>query len=359
MKKVNQYLIKLSIKYIIYTLAILSIFILFLNLIEISRILANEDSSVYTYALLSFLKYPSILNEILPFVVIIGISFLFSNLVKNNELISLRNIGYSIFDIFVPIGFTVFLIGIFFLIFLNPISSNFEEKYQNLINEKNKSLHSIKILNNEMWIKNKIDDNNSSFISIENIDLQSMKAKNIKILLINQNSNIFIRANNGFFGDNNISLEQVTYYNVNKENFKTLDKFDLKINFNKQNILNAIINYKYIPFYNYINHSRTLMKFNLYSPEIGLFYISELLKPFFIVMLTFLVISFSGKFRRNENFFKVLFISILIGFIIFFLKEIVNKLTLSLSINFFISYLVIFMLPLSVGLYQVIKIEND
>ena len=76
-------------------------------------------------------------------------------------------------------------------------------------------------------------------------------------------------------------------------------------------------------------------------------------------MLSFVVIGFSGKFKRNENFFKVLFISILIGFTIFFLKEIITKITITLSINFYISYLIIFFLPFSIGLYQVIKIEND
>ena len=76
-------------------------------------------------------------------------------------------------------------------------------------------------------------------------------------------------------------------------------------------------------------------------------------------MLSFVVIGFSGKFKRNENFFKVLFISILIGFTIFFLKEIITKITITLSINFYISYFIIFFLPFSIGLYQVIKIEND
>ena len=41
---------------------------------------------------------------------------------------------------------------------------------------------SIKFSNNEMWIKNYIDEENSSFISIQNIDLKNMNAKNIKIL---------------------------------------------------------------------------------------------------------------------------------------------------------------------------------
>ena len=47
---------------------------------------------------------------------------------------------------------------------------------------------------------------------------------------------------------------------------------------------------------------------------------------------------FASKFKRNENFFKILFIAILIGFIIFFLREIIYKITLSYNINFFFSY---------------------
>ncbi len=75
--------------------------------------------------------------------------------------------------------------------------------------------------------------------------------------------------------------------------------------------------------------------------------------------MAFVMFGFTSKFQRNENFFKVLFISISIGFSIFLLKEIITKLTISLSINFIISYSIIFIIPLLIGLYQVIKIENE
>ena len=186
-----------------------------------------------------------------------------------------------------------------------------------------------------------------------------MKANNIKILDAKNNYETFIQAETGIFFENKFKLKNVKYYDVKKEEYQNIESYNLDINFNKQNIINSITNYKLIPFYNYISHSNTLKKFNLYSPEIGLFYISEVLKPIFIVVLSLVVLGFSGKFKRNENFFKVLFISILIGFLIFFLKEIISKLSISLSINFIISYFIIFFLPLSIGLYQVINIENE
>ena len=47
------------------------------------------------------------------------------------------------------------------------------------------------------------------------------------------------------------------------------------------------------------------------------------------------------------------------GFLIFLFKEIINKLTIMLTINFVISYSIIFFVPFIVGLYQFINIEND
>ena len=153
-----------------------------------------------------------------------------------------------------------------------------ENKYDVKLDNKENSLYSIKISNNEMWIKNEIDPKNSGFINIKNINLQDMNAENIKILLINNESNKFILAKNGEFKNNIFSLKNVKYYNLKNEDYKNLDNFNLEINFNKENILNSVSKYKLVPFYKYINHSKTLNKFNLYSPEIGLYYLSEILK---------------------------------------------------------------------------------
>ena len=69
--------------------------------------------------------------------------------------------------------------------------------------------------------------------------------------------------------------------------------------------------------------------------------------------------SLTSKFQRNENFFKVLFIAIAVGFLIFLFKEVITKITITLSLNFILSYFIIFLIPLLIGLYQVIRIENE
>ena len=359
MKKVNIYLFLLTNKYLIVNFLIFSIFIIFINLLELSRVISENEKNIFNFIYLSFLKYPSIINEIIPFVTILGVAFLVRNLIRNNEFVSMRNLGFSILDIFKPILIAVFIMGLFFLFIINPLAVFMETKYDNELDKKDNGLYSIKITNNEMWIKNKIDQQNSSFINIKNINLRNMNASNIKILQTKKDTNKFLMAEKGEFNKNIFSLENVIYYNFKKEEYKNLPNYNLIINFNKDNIINSISKYKLVPFYNYINHSKTLSKFNLYSPEIGLYYLSEILKPFFTVVLAFVILGFSSKFQRNENFFKVLFVSISIGLLIFLLKEIVTKLTISLTLNFFLSYSIIFLIPLLIGLYQIIKIENE
>ena len=359
MKKINFYLFTLASKYILINLIIITILVLFLNLLEISRILEKENTTLGFFLLLSLLKLPTIISEIIPFVVILSIAFLFKNLITNNELISIRNMGFSILDIFKPIAIAIFLFGLFILLFINPLAANFENNFNNLTSKKYPNMYSIKFINEGMWIKNISDDNNKNYINISKINLDNMNAEEIKILNINNKFNKIIIAEKGEIIDKIFKLQNVSILNINNDKFEKVEFYNLILNFDKSNIIDSILNFKFIPFYKYKKHVNNLKKFNLHSSEVSLYYLSEILKPIFLVIIGFTVMGFSGKFKRNENFFKVLFISILIGFLIFLLKEIVTALTITMEISFIFSYFIIFMFPLIIGLYQMIRIESD
>ena len=359
MKKINFYLFTLASKYILINLIIITILVLFLNLLEISRILEKENTTLGFFLLLSLLKLPTIISEIIPFVVILSIAFLFKNLITNNELISIRNMGFSILDIFKPIAIAIFLFGLFILLFINPLAANFENNFNNLTSIKYPNMYSIKFINEGMWIKNISEDNNKNYINISKINLDNMNAEEIKILNINNKFNKIIIAEEGQIIDKIFKLQNVSILNINNDKFEKVEFYNLILNFDKSNIIDSILNFKFIPFYKYKKHVNNLKKFNLHSSEVSLYYLSEILKPIFLVIIGFTVMGFSGKFKRNENFFKVLFISILIGFLIFLLKEIVTTLTTTMEISFIFSYFIIFMFPLIIGLYQMIRIESD
>lgn len=359
MSRINRYLSKLTLKYLLINTLIVSILILFINILEISRIIDNSNNKLNSFLYLSILKLPSVINETIPFIVIISIAFLYRNLISNNELISMRNMGFSILDIFKPIGTTILICGIMVLCILNPITSFTENKFIEITDQKNSDIYSIKFIQNGMWIKNISKNEEKNYINIKNINLNNMIAKNIKILTISENKKEVIIAEKGLIDKKNFILKKVLKLNIENNDYYESDDHIIKLNFNRSDIIDSISNYKYIPFYKYFIHIKNLKKFDLYSNEISLYYISELLKPLFLIIIAFVIMGFSSKFRRNENFFKVLFISVLIGFIIFLFKIIIFNFTGKSNINFVYSYLVILILPLLLGLYQVVTIERN
>jgi lipopolysaccharide export system permease protein len=359
MYKIKIYLLNTSIRYILINQILILFLIVFINLIELSRVIERENQSLLNYIYLSFLKIPSIVNETSPFVIIISTSFLFRYLIKNNELIAMRNIGFSIYDIFQPISISIFLYGLLILIIVNPITAISEIEYDNFLNNQNENMYSIKFSQNNLWIKNKNNEDGIYYINIKNFDIKEMIARDIEILSIQKEKKEFFQSDYGIIKGKNFILNDVNRFDILKDIYSSHDKFLLDLNFSKENILTSNINYKNIPYYDYVYHVKTMKKFNLYSPAVGLFYLSEVLKPIFMILLSFVVMSFSAKYKRNESFFKILFYAVLIGFAFYILKEVINKFTITFDINFLFSYFIIFIIPLVIGVYKTIQIEND
>ena len=140
MVKIKTYLFKTSVKYILINQLLILFLIIFINFIELSRVIEKENQSLFNYLNLSFLKIPSIIIETSPFVIIISTAFLFRYLIRNNELIAMRNIGFSIFDIFKPISIGIFIYGLVILIVINPITAISEIEYDKYLNNQNESM---------------------------------------------------------------------------------------------------------------------------------------------------------------------------------------------------------------------------
>ena len=357
-KKIYLYLYLMKTKYILLNILIIGLFVLLINLLEISKMIGEKNSSIFSILYLSLLKIPTIIIDIIPFVIVISTAFIYRYLINNNEIISLRNIGFSLLDIYKPIAAAIFFTGLLILIIFNPLSAKLENQFDKITTKDFSDLYSINIKNNELWIKNIKNPDEKYFINISNIDLENMNANNIKIISVTKDDNYFFLSKTGRIINKQFNLNDVIILNIDNDEYEKRKNLKLDLNFNNKNLIDSISNYKYIPFYKYKEHLNSLKKFNLYSSEISLFYVSTIINPFFLVIIGFIVMGFSGKFKKNDSFFKVLFISILIGFLLFLLKEIITALTITYDIHFLLSYLIIFSIPLIIGLYQIINIEK-
>ena len=76
MNKINLYLFNNTLKYIFINIVLISLFVVFINLIEISRVLEKENQNFSNYIFLSLIKIPTVVNETIAFIIIISIAFI-------------------------------------------------------------------------------------------------------------------------------------------------------------------------------------------------------------------------------------------------------------------------------------------
>ena len=141
-------------------------------------------------------------------------------------------------------------------------NSNFENNFNNLTSKKYPNMYSIKFINEGMWIKNISEDNNINYINISKINLDNMNAEEIKILNINNKSNKIIIAEKGEIIDKIFKLQNVSIFNINNDKFEKVEFYNLILNFDKSNIIDSILNFKFIPFYKYKKHVNKFSKKN-------------------------------------------------------------------------------------------------
>ncbi len=323
-----SYLNRIYIKNILLVLLIFLFLIFLIDFIEIYRrasekVNFNKDNLITFLVYLSFLKSPSTLKNILPISILISSVITFIKWRKNNYFVIVRTIGISLKKtIFLPCVLVLFL-GLLSLIFLHPLANFTDNKYKTL--EKKyfgyKVVESVSLSKNGIWIRKKNDDG-FLIIKAQNITKNKNVLNNVEIFRFDNNNNFIskIIADTASLRENTLLLKKGKNFNT-KINNKSFESFSIRLsdrlktfdltseNAENMNILQL---YKYILLMkklgvNYSNHLTHLLK--------------ELLQPF--LMIAMILICAPLILKNNDRKFPltIVCLTILIGFIIYFLVD--------------------------------------
>ena len=325
-----SYLIRIFLKNIVLVLLIFVFLIFLIDFIEIYRRASekinfnNDDANFITILIyLSFLKSPETIKNILPITILISSVITFIKWRQNNYFVIVRTIGISLKKtIFLPCLIVLFL-GLLSLFFLHPLANYSDNKYKVL--EKKyfgyKVEESISLSKNGIWIRKKNADG-FLIIKAQNITKNKNVLNNVEIFRFDNNNNFInkIVADTASLHQNTLLLKKGKNFNTKITN-KSFDSFSIKLinNFNTFNLTSEIAEnmnifelYKYILLMkklgvNYSNHLTHLLK--------------ELLQP--ILMISMILICAPLILKNNERKFPltIVCLTILIGFIIYFLVD--------------------------------------
>ena len=336
-KIINKYLIFNYFKIFLNTILVFFALGVLINLFEEIEFFKNLDESILLPVLLSLSFVPSLIFELLPFIVFLSAVFYFIRFRSNKDLLSTKVFGYSNLRIILILSTFILFIGIFFIVAINPITSSLSKFYETTKAKHSRDVnHLISINKNGLWIK-EIGNSGYKIISADTLNKETLNK--ISIYIFNNEKLIKrLDSESALITNNPWQMKNVTVYdfeentNIFFENYKfASDNTTKKINslyknLNTVSFLDLIFNYKQL---NKKGYSKKLLdeKINKFTSL-----------PFFLFLMVVLAAIFTiGSLKNKQNFYYVI-ISILTCVAIFYFKDLsialgqTEKISLVLSV---------------------------
>ena len=126
----NKYISKEFIKITINTIIIFFSLGLIMNLFEEINFFKDIDGKIYIPLLLSLLIVPSLLYNMMPFIILISGIWFFLKIKKSDEVTAMKISGMSNFSVILIPSIISVILGIIFITSINPITSALLQKYE-------------------------------------------------------------------------------------------------------------------------------------------------------------------------------------------------------------------------------------
>tara|TARA_B100000768_G_C11257071_1_gene366932 strand:+ start:27 stop:1112 length:1086 start_codon:yes stop_codon:yes gene_type:complete len=354
---INRYLLVGYSKIVINTILIFLALGIILNLFEEIEFFKNLNQSVTLPFILSLSFVPTLILELLPFIIFLASMFYFLQLKSNKDLLSVKIFGYSNLKITFIIAYFAFLFGCLVLVAINPVTSSLVKYYETEKSKYAKDVdHLISVNKNGVWIK-EIDENGHKIINAKK--LEGKLLKEISIYIFDKNNKIIKRIEsesaiivnspwkmkNGIIYDFTNNNELKSFENYDFKTDKILDKINsLYRNLNTVSFIDVIKDYEKL---NIIGYSEKLLNEHIHK------FISL---PFFLFLMVVSASIFSiGTVSNKQNYYYVI-LSILVSVIIFYFKDLSIALgqtgKISLTFSIWMPVLVLSLLC-SIGIIQI------
>ncbi len=345
-KVLFSYLIKIYLKNIFLVLLIFLFLIFLIDFIELYRRASekinfnnNDDDLISILMYLSFLKSPKTIKTILPISILISSVLTFIKWKQNNYFVIVRTTGISLKKTVLPLCILVLFLGFLSLIFLNPLANYSQNNYKALEKKYfgHKVEESVSLSKNGIWIRKKISD---GFLIIKAQSLEKRKnfLKDVEIFRFNNTGNFINKliAKTASLHKNFLILKQGKKIAPKIIN-KSFDTFSIELSNNLKtfDLSSEITGNLSLPeLYNYV----LLMK------ELGVNYsyhliqiLKELLQPILIVSMILICAPLILKSNERKFPLTIMCLTILIGFMIYFLVDFMHVLGSIEKLNPFIA----------------------
>jgi lipopolysaccharide export system permease protein len=336
-KIINIYLIEKFFKTFFITILVFLSLGVMLNLFEEIEFFKNLDLPFSVPIILSLSFVPNLILELLPFIIFLSSMYYFLQLRSSKDLLSIKVFGYSNIKVILILSLFSFLLGLFFLFAVNPITSSLVKYYETEKAQYAKDIdHLVSVNKNGVWIK-EIDENGYKIINAEKLKDENLEQVSIYIFTNNEMVKR-LESESALITNSIWKMKNVYIYNLQENNNIFFENYEFKSENTAEKINSLYKNLNTVSFLDLIiNYS--LLREKGYSRKILNEKINRFASlPIFLFLMVVLAAIFTiGSLKNKQNFYYVL-ISIFTCVAIYYFKDLsvalgqTEKISLALSV---------------------------
>ena len=293
-----------------------------MNLFEEINFFKDIDGGVYLPLLLTSILVPSLLYNMLPFIILISGILFFLKIKKTDEITALKVSGMSNFSIIIIPGVVSVVIGILFITLFNPITSVLVEKYEIIKGSYDRDKQYLaSITQNGIWIREK-NETKSNIIRSSNLKNESLM--DITIYEFDRKNNFIkrIQANSANIRTISWLLENVSITDVDGNKILTNENnYIYKSIYDLNKLKSLYSNLDTVSFWRIGNEIKLLKERGYSTKEMETKLQKSFAFPFFLLSMVFLSGVFILGLTFKENNLTYIFITIITCVLVYFFND--------------------------------------
>lgn len=315
-------------------IAVSSVALLIAGAFDVLTRFRTTNLTTFLFLKIVLMKLPYIIIATLPLTSFIATLIFLYYLNKSNEIISIFNIGSSIWNVLLSTLLSVFVVGAIGITMVQPISSlllnNYEKLEAKLLKKKTDSV----IRFDTGAIVAEDYENEKRFIKAEIVDVPNKTLSNVSIFFIkmlNENAKndsttekesltSRIDATKALISDGTIILEDARIFKTVVP--EKIGELSIKTNLTIDRFVENVAPPERFSFWELPAKIKNLSSSGMSSRKYSLYYYKLLFEPFMMIALSLFAVIFISRSQERTYDMKRIFTGLGLGFVLYLIGEI-------------------------------------
>ncbi len=343
----------------VFLIGILSIVFLFDFSELLRRASTRTHISLPMIAQMAFLKLPFLVQHLLPFIVLFSSMFTLWRLNRSNEIVVIRAAGVSIWQMLAPFIVLGLLIGGLDLMVVNPFASSLLSRYKSLNEEYfSGETGQSSVMESGIWLRRNEADR-SFVLKVGRVDTTQQTMHDVMILEYSRDDQLITRinANNGMFSKHGLELQDVWEFPM-KGPPQHHREYLLKADFSLKDLQESTLSPDVLSFWNLPGVIQLMENSGLAGTKYRLHWHALLARSLWLMSMIIIAATCSLRPIRQGGTVLLILIGTVVGFMLYFLKDITYAMAQSGTLPFILAAWAPFGLSSLLGIAILLHIED-